>query len=682
MSSLSPVTGYEIPRNSLAWMLFAQVAVIAPHLVRLPWWIIMVCFACGFWRVMVYQGRWSYPPRWVKVCFVFSGLIGIPLGYSKIYALEPAIALLVIAFVLKLLEMHHKRDAYIVILLAYFVAITEFLFFQSIPYTLYMFATVVMITTALIGLHQTKSHMKPLQTFRTAVVLLAQSIPLMLVLFVLFPRIAPLWSVPLQTGVAKTGVTDVMSPGDISSLAQSDALAFTATFETDPPPYGALYWRGLVLSEFDGKSWSQAPDLRRSIWRQGEAPPEWSNNLSYIGKSYNYSIIMEPNQQSWLFSLAMPVLPANRDYVILRDFRLAAVKPVRQRIRYALRSSLEYRIDPQLTNFYRYRYTRIPAQSNPQSQSLAKKMYREASSPQGYINDVLRMYHFEEFVYTLKPPLLGGESIDEFLLQSRRGFCEHFAGSFVFLMRAAGIPARVVLGYQGGEYNPSGKYVAVRQFDAHAWAEVWLEDKGWVRFDPTSAVAPERVERGLEAAVAGENTFLEGSPLSIFRYRQLLWLTELRLQLGSIAYYWDSWVVGYTPDRQMSLLSKYFDRMNRQRLGSIMLAVFFTVLGLLAVFILRKRSRAVVAPLDAEFLKFCRLMQKRGCARKTGEGPFDYGARLALYTPELATEIDSVVSEYVRLNYSCAGNNSAQPNIKSLRQMVRALKIRALTTRV
>ena len=667
--------GYQIPRNSLAWMLAAQIAVIAPHVLRLPVWVTAVCIGCGLWRVMVYQGRWSYPGRWIKVGFVFGGLIGIPLGYQKFYGLEPMVALLIVAFVLKLLEMHHKRDAYIVILLAYFVAITEFLFFQTIPYTIYMFVAVTMITAALIGLHQTKSHLKPMRTFRTAAILLGQSVPLMIVLFVLFPRIPPLWTVPIPSEIGRTGVTDTMSFGDIALLTRSDRLAFKATFEEKPPPFSRLYWRGLVLSEFDGKTWSQDPLLSRSVWRHRQLVPGWVDGIEYLGNEQHYNIILEPTQQNWLFSLAIPELPEDRDLVILHDHRLATRLKVRQRLRYEINSHLNYVLDRELDDFWRYRYTRIPDGSNPQSQDLAKDILVGSVSIQDYINNVLRMYNIEEFVYTLKPPMLDEQPIDEFLLETRRGFCEHYAGSFVFMMRAAGIPARVVVGYQGGEYNPRGNYVSVRQFDAHAWTEVWLENRGWVRFDPTSAVAPERVEFGLEAAIDEADIFLEDSPLSIFRYRQLLWLTELRLQIDAVGHYWDTWVVGYTPETQMSVLNEYLDVVDRKRLGMIMLTAFFSLLTIIGAIILAKRSRAVLPPVDAEYLKFCRFMERQGYPRKIGEGPWDYAVRVGSERPDLKAEVDTITAMYVQMNYI----DTAISDAEILRKAVRGLRFRTLT---
>ena len=518
------MTGFQIPRNSLVWMLAAQIAVIVPHVPRLPVWVTLICVGCGLWRVMVYQGRWSYPGRWTKVVFVIAGLVGIGVGYQgRVYGLEPAVALLVIAFVLKLLEMQHKRDAYIVILLGYFVAITEFLFFQSIPYALYILFSVVLITAALIGLNQTQSHRQPLKTLKLAATLMVQSIPMMLVLFVLFPRISPLWTVPLESQAAKSGVTDRMSPGDIASLSLSPELAFKASFNGPVPGPSQLYWRGLVLENYDGKTWTRRTNLTDGIWRNKQSKPVWAKHIERLGNTQSYSIILEPTRQNWLFSLAAADLSANADIAMLDDYTLAYVhrRGVTTKFKYAVTSDLEYRLETDLSDEVRQRTTNLPSGSNPRARELANLLYAAATSDADYVNRVLIYYADEEFVYTLAPPVLGDNDIDEFLFDSQRGFCEHYAGSFVFMMRAAGIPARIVLGYQGGEYNALANYIAVHQFDAHSWAEVWYEGRGWVRVDPTRMVSPERIQRGLESAVADENTFLANSPclgLSIDSY--------------------------------------------------------------------------------------------------------------------------------------------------------------------
>ena len=661
------MTGFQIPRNSLVWMLAAQIAVIAPHVPRLPVWVTSICVGCCFWRVMVYQGRWSYPGRWAKVVFVVAGLIGLGVGYKgRVYGLEPAVALLVIAFVFKLLEMQHKRDAYIVILLGYFVAITEFLFFQSIPYAFYMLFAVVLITAALIGLNQTQSHLQPLKTLKLAATLMVQSIPMMLVLFILFPRIAPLWTVPLESQAAKSGVTDRMSPGDIASLSLSPELAFKASFSGAIPAPGQLYWRGLVLENYDGKTWTRRANLTDSIWRNKQSKPVWAKHIERLGSTQSYSIILEPTRQNWLFSLATADLPANADIAMLADYNLAYVhrRGVTAKFKYAVTSDLQYRLETELSDEVRQRNTSLPSDSNPRTRELASAILALASNDADYVNRVQSYFADEKFAYTLQPPKLGDDDIDEFLFDSQRGFCEHYAGSFVFMMRAAGVPARVVLGYQGGEYNALANYIAVHQFDAHSWAEVWYEGRGWVRVDPTQMVSPERIQRGLESAVADEDTFLANSPLSWLKYRQLLWLQELRQQLGAIGHYWDNWVVGYNARSQLVFLSKYLEKVDASRLGMLMLTVFFGLLGIVALFVLRTRNKRVLTDVDQQYLRFCQLLSKQGLVRYHGEGPRDYSRRISRERPDLALVIQRVTQEFIRLNYE-VGSPNVSPALKN-----------------
>lgn len=674
------MTEFQIPRNSLAWMLAAQAAVIAPHVTRLAPWILVVCLGCGLWRIMVFQGRWSYPSRWTKVLFVLGGIIGILSGYGRqVVQLDPAVALLILAFVLKLLEMHHKRDAFIVILLAYIVVITEFLYSQTIPTSLYMGLVMVMITAALIGLNQTQGHLRPVHTFKMAGILLGQSLPLMAVLFVLFPRVAPLWTVPLQSRMARTGISDSMSPGEIATLTRSDELAFRVTFEGEVPENSKLYWRGLVFSRFDGKTWSQA----RTGY--GRRPVEWANNLDApwdalierLGEPVSYSVILEPTRRNWIFALPTPV-PLTEGIGLVRDFRLFSRRPIQSRLRYEVISFLDHRTERELSDEQRDRTTLLPRTGNPLTRRLATDMRAESSSTEQFVARVLLMFNEEEFVYTLRPPLLGDDVVDDFILGTKRGFCEHFASSFVFMMRSAGVPARVVVGYQGGEFNPIGNYLAVHQFDAHAWAEVWIEGLGWRRVDPTSAVAPERIEDGLQAAVDAEQSFLEDSPLSWFKYSQTLWLTELRLQLSAIGHYWDTWIVGYNPTVQVRFLGQFMGDVNVKKIGITLFVTFGSVLLFIALLLLKKRKAIPLDSVSREYLTFCRLLEKLGFGRQIGEGPIHYAERIGSVRPEMYDAVRGVTDIYVDLNYS--GREDGQSD--ELKRAVRAFRLRLMAANV
>ena len=666
---------YQIPRNALALLLAGLSLVILPHISLLPVWITLLAAACCFWRVMVYQGRWSYPGKWTKVAFVLAGIAGVAFGYGTLLGLEPWIGMLVLAFVLKLLEMHKKRDAYTVIILAYFVALTVFLFDQTIPYTLYVYGCVTVITAALIALNQ-RSSATATGSLRRATAMLLQAIPLMLVLFVLFPRISPLWTIPLQSNIAKTGVSDTMSPGSIAELVQSDELAFRATFEREVPSYQDLYWRGLVLSYFDSEnqSWNQErPGLYGRTWQLGQGETQWSENLEYMGKPVNYTVMMEPSNRNWMFSLTLPQVTDTPGFGMVRDFRFYSFREIRSRFRYELTSYLDFRTDLVLSDFWRYRYTLLPEKDNPRTKLLAAKIRAESDSDRDYLNRIMRRYALEGYAYTLKPPIVEGDTVDEFLFTSKRGFCEHFAGSFVYLMRAANIPARVVVGYQGGEYNQRGNYLAVYQFDAHAWTEVWLPEQGWVRVDPTSIVSPERITEGLESALEDEDTFLSDVGLSFMKFRSSLLLTELRLQFSAMNHYWDAWVVGYTPSVQMNFLSRYFGELDRKTLGMLLVGFFFAVFAVIGAGLLLRRTFDRRPPVEREYLKFCQLFARKELPRQKGEGPLDYAARLIASRPELAPAISAVTNAYVKANYI----ESDSSEIERLRKAVRNIRLKA-----
>jgi transglutaminase-like putative cysteine protease len=665
---------YQIPRNALALMLVAQTLVILPHVVRLPVWITLLCLVCGLWRIQVFLGRWSYPGKLVKVLFVLGAFLGVGFGFGTLLGLEPWVGILILAFVLKLLEMHQPRDAYTVIILAYFVALTEFLFEQSIPYTLYMYVCVTFITAALIGVNQSNLSISARATVKKASIMLLQSIPLMLVLFLLFPRIAPLWTVPLQSNIAKTGVSDRMSPGSIAELVQSDELAFRATFENEIPPYGDLYWRGLVFSKFeaDTQTWLQetAGAYGRPQVRENDVT-SWSHHLEYVGDPVKYSIIMEPTQRNWMFSLTLPKPTGSQRVGLVRDGRFYNYREIGSRFRYELTSYLDFRLEEELSDFWRYRNTLLPANDNPQTKALAQSMRAGSSSDEEFMIKVMRLYA-TDYAYTLRPPTVKGHSIDEFLLSTKRGFCEHFAGSFVYLMRAGGVPARVVVGYQGGEYNSRGNYVAVHQFDAHAWAEVWFQDRGWVRVDPTSVVAPERTQRGLESAVEGEETFLADVGLSLMKFRSTLWITELRLQVSALNHYWDAFVVGYTPDVQMSLLTRFFGEVDKKTIGMILVGSFFGLLFITALFLLVKRSDRKLAPVEREYLRFCKMLHDENVSRLSGEGPMTFSQRASVARPDLAPAIKAVTRAYIKANFIDDQPDDAQ----ELRKAVRNMRVR------
>jgi transglutaminase-like putative cysteine protease len=309
---------------------------------------------------------------------------------------------------------------------------------------------------------------------------------------------------------------------------------------------------------------------------------------------------------------------------------------------------------------------RLPAKVNPRSRALARQLASGASSGEIVLDRVLDHLRASTLIYTLRPPLLGTDTVDEFLFDSRRGFCEHFSSAFVFLMRAAGVPARVVTGYQGGEINPVDGSVVVRQSDAHAWAEVWLAGHGWTRVDPTALAAPLRIEAGLAAALP------QGEPLPFMMRPALAWLRDLRHHWDAASNTWNQWILGYNPERQRELLTRLGFPRTDWRTLAVLLGVTTCSLMLLlfgwAVIVRKRRD-----PIDRAWGAFCRSLARRGAPRHPWEGPIDYGRRVASAFPADADALRDIAAIYARLRYGPSAESGA---IRELARRIRRLKLK------
>ncbi|MCR9104809.1 MAG: DUF3488 and DUF4129 domain-containing transglutaminase family protein [Gammaproteobacteria bacterium] len=661
----------HIPRNALVWIVICLFAVVAPHATRLPLWVVGVYLLAVTWRIMVYRGRWSFPGRAVKFAITASCFAGIALTYQTLITLEATVALLLLAFALKLVELVRRKDAYVLLFLGYFVCLTEFLFSQDILVTLFSLVNVVLITTALIALHQPGQQRFSKEPLRLAGVMVAQALPLMLVMFFLFPRFGPLWTVPIKSGAAKTGMSDFMKPGDVARLSQSDDVAFRVKFEGEIPPQAELYWRGLVLSRLKEGTWSaigyyQVPDEERrpvAVDTQGVEP-------------LNYTVIMEPSHQNWLYGLHY-AQSSSGSVVHAPDYRLFSMVPVEAELMYSASSWTQAPVEVELSSWRRKAETRLPADDDPRTRQLARTMHGEAASDRAFVDSVLAMFNEQPFVYTLNPGFLAAtNAMDDFVFVSRRGFCEHYAYAFVLMMRAAGLPSRVVAGYQGGEINPVNKTVIVHQFDAHAWAEVWLEGEGWVRVDPTAAVSPLRIEAGLEQAMQGDGSFLSESPLSPARYRSIPLVNQFRLRYDALTYRWQSWVVGFDNKRQIELLHDFFGEISARM---FILALFGTALLVLlpvAWSLLRGRSMQVSREHDKYYRAFCARLEALGLQRQSGETPGQYALRVKQALPASSATIDNITRLYNELAYADSALSSAdrQDGLRRLRQAARQFR--------
>lgn len=647
-----------IPRISLTWLLVAQVLVIIPHLTHLPLWIIGLWLGSAAWRIQIFRMRARYPNAWAKGALLLAAALGVFLSRGSLIGLDAGVVLLVAAFVLKLLEMRTRRDALVLIFLGFFVVVTAYLFDDSMLMAFYSLLPVTALLAALIGLQQSSLATQPWPTARLAGGLLLQALPVMLLLFIFFPRMGPLWSLPVVNDKATTGLSDSMAPADIADLSRSAALAFRASFSGATPPRNELYWRALTLDRFDGRRWSQ------SNYAEFGPSAQWQKR----GEALSYSIVMQPSAQRWLFALDVAQTTLEQTQ-LMSDFRLQRRQPIERSLIYQATSWPQALREPQPARETLRRALQLPEQGEPRSRAWAAQLKREHPQPEQLVQALLNHFNREPFAYTLRPPRLGVNNIDDFLFETRSGFCAHYAGAMTYVLRAAGIPARVVAGYQGGEYNPAGNYVQVRQFDAHAWVEYWQAGQGWVSVDPTFQVAPERIEMGLEEALAGEESFLEDSPFSPLRYRNLSWLNDLRLAWDNVNYGWQRWVLGYQSQQQLEFLQRWLGRVDAQSLVIGLVGGGALLLGLLSLWLFKpwQRERDVQQRL---FRRFEGLLARHGVPRKPGEGPRDYAHRAAQQLPAQAQAIADFAAAFEAQRY--AGQTlSAAPlrlHLKALRK--------------
>ena len=549
----------QIPRNSLVLIMLAQAAVIMPHIKQLSPWIIFLGLSCAWWRWMIFRDRFKFPSWWLKAILVLSSGALILATEGIQHRLETWTSFLIVAFALKLIETKTRRDAYSVIFLACFVIATEFIYTQTILVTLYQCTALIIVIAAMVGMNQHYTRINIFSSLKLATKLFLQAIPLMLVVFILFPRITPFWSVP-TANTARTGLSSEMTPGEIAQLTRSDEIAFRAVFTGKTPAPHELYWRGLVFSHYLNGTWSQG-DLpftsRRGYlidWSNDQATRSFVPDVKNLQK-FSYQILQEPTDKIWRFGIDL-AMPKPGDNGLTWDFRVISKRPMVTLTRYGIDSYPDAKLDQSLPAWSRNRETKLPKGDNPRIIAYAKDLHQQASSDRQYIEHLLREIRTFNFRYTLRPPTLSKlNAVDQFWFDTQAGFCMHYAGALAYMLRAVDIPARVVGGYQGGEINPVTGHVVVRQYHAHAWVEAWLPGEGWQRFDPTAAIAPERIEQGLDAALAED----ERDVLSAFtnvRLGQAILAARLLYLFESFEHRWNMFVVGYDSDRQSDTLEK------------------------------------------------------------------------------------------------------------------------------
>ncbi|WP_295993496.1 DUF3488 and transglutaminase-like domain-containing protein [Rugamonas sp.] len=647
-------------------LLLAALLVLAPHFAHLPLWISAAAGATLLWRATLTLRGKRLPPLWLLLPVSLLAMAGVYHSFHTLLGRDAGVAMLALLLAFKLLEMHARRDLFVVVFLSFFLLLTNFFYSQSIPTGAEMVLTIVVLLTAQLTFQYTGAVPPLRRRLAAAARIVAYSAPLALLLFFGFPRIqGPLWGMPGDAHSGHTGMSDTMAPGTMSSLARSDEVAFRVRFIDPEPPQEQLYWRGIVLGDYDGRTWHRIGPQPRA-----RGTPPATVGITVSGKPVRHEVTVEPSNQRWLFALEMTdpglALPG---YALRNstELELSTNEPIAARLRYEASAYPEFRIQADADPAQMQPWLQLPAGFNPRTLALARQMRRPGAAASALA--VLQMFHGGPYAYTLDPPLAGRDTVDDFLFNSKAGFCEHYAGAFVVLMRAMGVPARVVTGYQGGELNPVDGYVTVRQSDAHAWGEVWIAGHGWQRYDPTAAVAPERVRHNLARALPQQ------SPFGIARLGELInfendatsWLAQLRFRINAVNNGWNQWILDYNPDRQRSFLEELSSAYANWRTAAGALAI--AALLMLAR-TLRARSGRAGDPADAAYAAFCRQQARHGVVRAAGEGPHSYAVRLRAMAA--SEEKKAAMTQFLTL-YGALKYGRAAPG-------ARAATLRALTT--
>jgi transglutaminase-like putative cysteine protease len=611
-----------LAHTTLPWLLAAAFATTLPHAHHLPAWISALAALMQIHVVWQWRTGYRITSAWARVGLVALCCAGVALQFGLPPTGESGIAMLALLISMKLLELKRRRDSVVLLTLCYFLLLTHYFYSQNILTGVWLIVCTLIVTAALLKIH-TDPQYSVFAILARAARLLLQALPFMLALYLLFPRVnGPLWGRP-QSAHSTTGLSNNMTPGSISALFNSEEVAFRVQFEGEPPPRKQLYWRGPVLTSYNGATW------------EGEDFIVQAPKIEPRGRAINYTLTLEAHQRHWLLPLEMPTYVEGEGVatVMTRNGLLRSRwRPIATRTRLKFVSYPAYQMDAeaQLPPMLQRANLQLPLGYNPRTLELARRWRAENPDPRQLAERILRHFHDEAFYYTLEPPLLGAQAMDDFLFNTRRGFCEHYASAFVTLMRAAGTPARVVTGYQGGEQNPVDGFFVVRQSSAHAWAEIWIANEGWVRIDPTSAIAPERVDPNVAASLADESKFTQGASD---------WLSRLTYRWDALEHRWNQWVLGYTPGSQRELLANLgLSNASWQRI-TIALVVIMTAMFLALVFWLLRTRPAAADPAWKLWRRALRHLEKQGVRTHLWETPLALGKRLQTERPELADSV-------------------------------------------
>lgn len=636
--------------NSLWLLLSSQLLNLTMISNQLSTWMLAIIGLCLCWRALMNVQDTAKPSKGVLVLLALSGSVLLAMMGKQLGLLNSMVHLLCFAYGLKSLELNARKDIYQLSLLGIFVLASALIFSQSIYFSLIVFLFVVfnfVLLNSLFMVEQTT-----IKQVKTTGLLFLQSLPLAIVLFIVFPKLPPFWKVPLAKS-STTGLSDSVQIGDIANLVGSDALAYRVDFGDFSPAYRQLYWRTLVLDYFDGVKWTTSnyfsaelkqyqanieagkPLNNHQQFRQNTGSNLLRRNpaadvINANDQVINYQIIAEPSYQHWLFALDVAKVNDGEKIIQTPYYNLYALQEVTKALQYSVTSNLSMPLDFHLSKLGRETNLAIPEQSNPRLTAEGRRLRAQYKTDEAIISAVLQHFRQQNYFYTLQPPLLINNSLEQFYFETRAGFCEYYASTFAYLMRAAGIPTRLVLGYMGGELNPNGRYYSIYQRDAHAWTEVWLAGKGWQRVDPTAAVHPTRVESGFNDSLLAEQASLSNSLFSAQTFENLAFLNNIRMQLQALDYQWTRWVVGYSSQKQLNLLSQWLGKVQPWKMALIIGVILVSMMLVLWLvhFINNKEKKRVLKSHQQLYQTALNILSTKGYFRTSDESAKQFAYRI------------------------------------------------------
>lgn len=636
--------------NIRKYALLVMMICYAPHFMIVPWWLFAIILtATGYKLFADYQG---YPTinRWIRFGLVIACLILLKIHYRNVVTSEFFIGFLLTFIALKTLEIQSIRDIRVLILCNLYLILSALILVQELWIIVYMLVAILSNLSLMLKINAPQASLMLIG--KKSGSLLATAIPITIILFYVFPRLAnPLWQVP-SLAQSHTGFSERLNPGAISQLFNDDSIAMRITFKAQPMLAG--YWKGLVLSFFNGSSWN----------------PTWYNTSKFVTlpdisdkQGPDYEIILEPGINKWLFYLGYP----NSSHPALlfspaHGLQSQSKESMNQRFAYSLKTqSPPYQ---PLTPKDYLQNTQLPRYSNPQLIAWAKEQYaNQHHDTQAFITFIHAYINQQPFWYTLTPPALNSDKnqMDQFWFNTQKGFCEHYTSAVAVILRSAGIPARVIVGYQGGEWNPIAHYLNIQQNDAHAWLEYWQEGIGWTLLDPTGFISTERIDPKIR-----ELLNYRTQQNILFQTMGLSWLQRFKLFMDSAQFFAERWLLFYNQDAQQELLQ--ITGFGPWNLGELLQAsvgliiVFIILIGILYEWRQKKKRDPIMVEyhlLQQEFRRHKVLTHPSATLKQQCQ-------ELISHSPILSTMINNFLNQYERLRLQQTTMLPKEKNTKTL----------------